>query len=325
MWSVRHRWWLAGIAGGLVVVGVAALWPHEPPTLKERFAAEREVLQALVRADDVPAALVRLRQVAEADVTLAGHCHGLAHAIGHAALDTFGWARAVQLTDDICGSGVLHGVVERRFSTVERAELPTLTRDLCPPDDRRCFHGLGHGLMVAVGDDVPAALALCATLTGFRRIQCAEGVYMEWFGLESDHGRIPNVDTFLPLCLGVADPERAVCAFYAPRAYLTAKPLAYIEARAWCQQLPAATVLACLKGVGSAAMKAHVLEPALALRACEELVDDALAACVQGLVSYRAVHFASGAKAADLCQLLTGVDASSCERGIAEAVRAYGS
>ena len=74
-------------------------------------------------------------------------CHGLTHNIGHDAYDKYGFSAAMQQGDDTCGSGYFHGVIEKHF--VNDAAVLKTFKTICKPNDGRCFHGIGHGLMFA--------------------------------------------------------------------------------------------------------------------------------------------------------------------------------
>lgn len=88
-----------------------------------------------------------------------------------------------------CASCYHHGILERAFNGADsRAELARRARTLCRTDVLRSFgylhrqrnHGLGHGLMIQTGYDLPTALAICAALpTAWDRPTCSNGVFME--------------------------------------------------------------------------------------------------------------------------------------------------
>ena len=123
-------------------------------------------------------------------------CHRVAHIIGAASLARFhgnvartfasGWAD--------CWSGYYHGVLERALVTngggYDRHSLVKVARRLCA--DRKvlsdtwlayqCLHGLGHGLMIATGYDLPLALRVCSGLqTSWDAEACWGGTFMENF------------------------------------------------------------------------------------------------------------------------------------------------
>jgi hypothetical protein len=120
-------------------------------------------------------------------------CHRIAHTIGSASLarfkgnvaETFAAGRAS------CWSGYYHGVLERAFADVKSFDAPALgqvARGLCDDAGVRkitwlayqCVHGLGHGLMIHTGYDLPLSLDVCDELaTGWDQTSCKGGVFME--------------------------------------------------------------------------------------------------------------------------------------------------
>ncbi len=94
-------------------------------------------------------------------------CHRIVHAIGAAALARFGndIPKTFAKGSAICGSGYYHGVLERALVKVrsrEPATIAPVARRLCasarkmtPWIEYQCLHGLGHGLMIATGLDLP--------------------------------------------------------------------------------------------------------------------------------------------------------------------------
>ena len=119
------------------------------------------------------------------------NCHRIAHTIGSAALERFDGnvAKTFSLGAATCVSGYYHGILERAFLGVSsKSELGKIARLLCLGGgmrrrgflDYQCRHGLGHGLMIQTGYDLPLALSLCASLgTGWDDRACAGGAFME--------------------------------------------------------------------------------------------------------------------------------------------------
>jgi hypothetical protein len=118
-------------------------------------------------------------------------CHRIAHAIGSAALAHFkgNVARAYSHGSAICASGYFHGILERAFVHVftDRG-LVRVARTICGGSnlrrfgflDYQCVHGLGHGLMMQTGYDLPLSLSICAHLqTRWDEVSCTGGVFME--------------------------------------------------------------------------------------------------------------------------------------------------
>lgn len=127
----------------------------------------------------------------EQDIAVERDCHRIAHVIGSAALARFGGdvPRAFAAGNSACASGYYHGILERAFSGVaSSAQLSSRARTLCTGAgirrrgflDYQCRHGLGHGLMIQTGYDLPVALSLCSSLgTRWDEVTCTSGAFME--------------------------------------------------------------------------------------------------------------------------------------------------
>jgi hypothetical protein len=127
-------------------------------------------------------------------------CHRVAHIIGAASLAHFKYnvARTFAAGSASCNSGYYHGVLERALLQVKpftMAALARVAQGVC--DDREirrvkwlaysCLHGLGHGLMITTGYDLPAALKICKSLsTTWDWQACNGGVFME--NISSSYG-----------------------------------------------------------------------------------------------------------------------------------------
>jgi hypothetical protein len=117
-------------------------------------------------------------------------CHQITHAVGHAALARYHGNAAEALSQGAmtCNSGYYHGVIERAFAGVPREQVTRIARRLCTghavtKDEfllYQCVHGLGHGLMIYSGLDLPWSLKTCDRLqTDFDRVSCTGGVFMQ--------------------------------------------------------------------------------------------------------------------------------------------------
>ncbi len=298
-----------------------------PPVQVETYDEAESIVTEIVAKEGARPALDMLRRIAEGNTSLAGECHGLAHIIGHDALGKYGFEEALTFEDDICGSGYLHGVIESHFAKTDEEDVPALFANTCAPQSGKCFHGLGHGVMDVYDNDIDRSLALCHSLTQiFQQIQCAEGVFMEHFASDGTGHPSPLLtpDDPYQACRTRRDADRGVCAFYAPRYFLRLHPGAYDDALRWCDTIDVDSRPACLKGVGSAAMKVHVAEPKVAIAACATLEGEDYTLCMEGLVSYRIVHFASTQAGREFCRLLPHDDERACERISEQSEAFYG-
>ena len=126
----------------------------------------------------------------ETDEALLRSCHPLVHDIGHAAYEKYGdVAEAMKYQNEVCNSGYLHGIIERRFE--ESDDILADVNSMCDPYRRgsylgwQCYHGLGHGVMFYTSNDLPRSLEMCDALErDFDRSNCANGVFMENFSAD---------------------------------------------------------------------------------------------------------------------------------------------
>jgi hypothetical protein len=134
------------------------------------------------------AALDSLERLAQRDSLVLRSGHQLAHALGSQAFAQAGNSDTViaHCRPDF-GSGCYHGVVEAALHHDHRVAMDELEH-MCGAADPRanqgalfeCVHGVGHGVLGAVGGDVSRALLYCDELSSDAlRNSCHEGVFME--------------------------------------------------------------------------------------------------------------------------------------------------
>jgi hypothetical protein len=154
------------------------------------------------------------------------NCHRIAHAIGAASLarNDGNVSKTFAEGSSTCWSGYYHGVLERAFVGVKSYDAKSLgkkARGLCSQGSVRdsswlnyqCLHGLGHGLMITTGYQLPLVLKVCDELGGaFARTSCKGGVFMENI-LTSYGGQSPWVRDDDPLypCDWVAARHKFPC------------------------------------------------------------------------------------------------------------------
>jgi mono/diheme cytochrome c family protein len=173
--------------------------------------------------DGPKSALAQLQTTLQTNAAVQADCHRIAHRMGSAALSRFKdrVAPAFVAGNPICASGYYHGIIERAFLGQPTARLATVARQLCSDPQinaqrflaYQCIHGLGHGLMIYTGYDLPGSLKTCDELrTGFDRVSCSGGVFMENFnssyGVTSKYLR--KSDPIYP-CNAVAERHKLYC------------------------------------------------------------------------------------------------------------------
>ena len=143
-------------------------------------------------ADGAKRAIAELESRAATDAAILSDCHRIVHSIGAASLARHAGnvAKAFAEGSAYCGSGFYHGLIERAFVGVPEDELGLglAANRICDDEDIRrvgfisyqCVHGLGHGLMLHTGYDLPKSLRVCDALTSeFDQVSCTGGVFME--------------------------------------------------------------------------------------------------------------------------------------------------
>jgi hypothetical protein len=156
--------------------------------------------------------------------TVSKDCHRIAHMIGSASLAFFkgNVAKTYANGSPSCASGYYHGILERAFANVfTHRGLIRAARTLCSGAgvrrmgflDYQCTHGLGHGLMIQTGYDLPMALAICGSLqTRWDEVSCTGGAFMEngstVYGLRSQW--LKDDDPLYP-CPVIKPRNRASC------------------------------------------------------------------------------------------------------------------
>lgn len=151
--------------------------------------------------DDGPkAALDKLQELSDTNPLVRGDCHPIAHKIGAGGLLHYEGdvGKAFAAGNGTCGSGYYHGLLQWKLAGVSADKVASVASTACENPDIKanafnyyqCNHGLGHGLMLYTGLDLPAALNYCHQLTApGTPVMCSGGVFMEnqssSFGLHS--------------------------------------------------------------------------------------------------------------------------------------------
>lgn len=142
-----------------------------------------------LKTKGVAGAVAELDRIAKGDRDVAEHAHEYAHGIG---IEAYGISTDIAGTFAACGdgysSGCRHGVIQAYFESREHVA-PTDVEALCQPFKGangsrwvlfQCVHGMGHGLTMFHGHNLPRALEGCDMLSdGWDRESCYGGAFME--------------------------------------------------------------------------------------------------------------------------------------------------
>jgi mono/diheme cytochrome c family protein len=224
-----------------------------------------------------------LRQFDEAIKTpgpIEANCHRIVHAIGAGGLAHFDGdvGKAFVAGSASCTSGYYHGILERSFLGIEEEELGPASRRFCAGPQIRtsefiayqCVHGLGHGLMIYTGYDMPLSLKTCDRLaTEWDQRSCTGGVFME--NLQTSYGTrsrwLKDNDLIYP-CNAVAERHKYYCYDLMPSRVLQATGYNWAKTIAHCRRADRNYVDTCFQGMGREASGQTRLDPVRILQIC---------------------------------------------------------
>ena len=185
--------------GVLAVAGIAANRFAHPVSggaeACRRFVSEArracysQLLSDQLTTHGVAQAVATLDALVQADPDAAEHAHEYAHGIG---IEAYGKSPDIVGIFAACGdgysSGCRHGVIQAYFESRNQVTQPEVEA-LCQPFKSatasrwvlfQCVHGMGHGLTMFHGHDLPRALTDCDLLSdGWDRESCYGGAFME--------------------------------------------------------------------------------------------------------------------------------------------------
>jgi len=260
--------------------------------------------------------------------TVSTDCHRIAHMIGSAALAYFhgNVAEAYAHGSASCASGYFHGILERAFVGVDsKAGLIRAARSLCRGAgvrrrgflDYQCTHGLGHGLMIQTGYDLPTALAVCRSLQSrWDDVSCTGGVFMEngstVYGMRSRWLR--DNDPVFP-CHSVSRRDQGSCYLRVTTQMLRTSHFDWRETAARCHAISAAWRRYCFRSYGRDAANWAAQKIRAVLHLCE-LARTGGGDCLYGAARSIADRDASAGRAAALCRSATASERPACFGGV---------
>jgi hypothetical protein len=262
------------------------------------------------------------------DKTVATDCHRIAHMIGSAALAYFNGnvAQTYAHGSPSCASGYYHGILERAFANVFTYRgLIRVARSLCQGAgvrrmgflDYQCTHGLGHGLMIQTGYDLPMALAVCGALqTRWDEVSCTGGAFMEngstVYGLRSQW--LKADDPLYP-CGVVKVRNRASCYLRATTQILTVNHFNWLRTAETCQSVATKWRRHCFRSYGRDTVNYAGGKADSILRLCS-FAHAEEGQCLYGAARTMADRDAKTAKAAAFCRRTSSALQGKCFAGL---------
>lgn len=146
--------------------------------------------QDLVHGSGVQAAFTELKGAYETDEFIKTNCHQITHVIGRAAVDLYGdIPESYSQGDNFCWSGYYHGAMEAVVAEIGPDKILDEADEICSSVSEEqeqsfyhynCVHGLGHGFMGVLENELFESLETCDTLGDrWERESCYGGVFME--------------------------------------------------------------------------------------------------------------------------------------------------
>ncbi|MGH2841480.1 MAG: c-type cytochrome [Solirubrobacteraceae bacterium] len=259
---------LAAFVGAQNTSGTAVAAPFEPNDVRlaDCKDSKPECLEQafgnMTFNDGPRPALAKLTTMQTQNPAVAADCHRIAHRMGSAALKRFSdrVAPAFIAGSPVCASGYYHGIIERAFLGQPKSKLAVVARRLCsdaqintkPFLSYQCIHGLGHGLMIYTGYDMPLSLRTCDGLKDqFTQVSCTGGVFMENFnssyGVKSKYLRAK--DPIYP-CNSVAERHKLYCYLLVTANLLRVNNYDQRKAAAGCRRSEPRWVGTCFESFG---------------------------------------------------------------------------
>jgi hypothetical protein len=274
-------------------------------------------------------ALARFAADIAADPAVERGCHRIAHTIGSATLarDNNNVGQAFAEGDSTCWSGYYHGILERALKgATEETVLVARLRDLCSDvlagPDRfiayQCVHGLGHGLMIRSGLDLPYSLKMCTRLeTDWEQVSCDGGVFMENFntsyGVKS---RFLKEDQPLYPCTAVEERHKLYCYLQITDNILALNGYDLPAAAKTCLDAETDWVATCFQSVGRSASGMSRNNQAKLLSYCSAAPAVGVGECIYGAVRDITSNDAGGQRALRYCNAVKEPYRARCFYGL---------
>jgi cytochrome c553 len=255
-----------------------------------------------------------LNLLAKDDVSVPGvhaDCHQIAHAVGHGGLAHYkgNAAKALSQGAMTCNSGYYHGVIERAFAGVPRERVIRIARRLCTGHAvtkeefllYQCVHGLGHGLMIYSGLDLPWSLKVCDRLqTDFDRVSCTGGVFMQNLMPGMGTSRYLRKNDPIYPCNAVSERHKVYCYLMVTSRILSLDGYNWRKTAEWCRRSERGWVTTCFESYGRDASGTAQYDPRRTIRLCLFAGRNA-GDCIYGAARDWGNNYAGGPEASRLC------------------------
>jgi hypothetical protein len=253
-------------------------------------------------------------------------CHQISHWIGRAGLLYYKHDPGQALSHGAmtCNSGYYHGVLQVALAGLPRNVVVKKSQRLCSAPAvnteefllYQCVHGLGHGLMIYSGDDLPWSLRTChKLLTGFDRVSCTGGVFMQNLDTTMVTSRyLKPKDPIYP-CNAVGERDKVYCYLMVTSRINTLDAYNWRKTADWCRRSERGWVETCFESYGRDASGASEYDPAKTIALCLKAGPNA-SGCIYGAARDYGNNYAGGPKASRFCAAAPQRFRARCYEGI---------
>ena len=283
------------------------------------FICSMNHFELITRAYGPRVALENLRQEYAVRPEVVSDCHQLTHVIGNTTVESMGGdiVRAFGLGDSFCWSGYYHGVVERAVEDIGKEAFTEKANILCatiPGKERysfdyyNCVHGLGHGIMAAVENELFASLPFCDNLSGeWERKSCYGGVFMENIMVDNrtHFAKYLKKDDLMYPCNAVEKKYKEQCYLMQTSYALSETKYNFKNAFDLCANVEEEFRDTCAQSIGRDASGSTVSNVERTIANCSFANDDRQEEnCIQGAVKDFISYFHNDGEAQKLCNTL---------------------
>jgi hypothetical protein len=293
---------------------------------KSGFTCYRQAFGNLVFHEGPAKTLATVEQDSTTIPGVRADCHQIVHTVGHAALAYYHGNAGDALAHGAmtCNSGYYHGVIEMSISGLPRSKIVPIVRKLCSNPSvagntfllYQCVHGLGHGLMIYSGDDLPYSLKVCDRLTtSFDQVACTGGVFMQNLATGMVTSRYIRAKDPIYPCTIVSTKHKYYCYLQVTERILQVVGYNWAKVAAWCRRSERGWAATCFQSMGRDASGFSEYHPAKTLSICAQAGDMA-GECIYGAARDYGNNYAGGREAAGLCRLADTRYQARCYEGI---------
>jgi hypothetical protein len=315
-----------------------------------RRACYTKLLSERLTKRGVADAVATLEAMAAADPEVATQAHEYAHGLG---IEAYGKSTDIVATFAACGdgfaSGCRHGVIQAYFESRHQVTQSEV-EGLCQPFKRagqsrwvlfQCVHGMGHGLTMFHGYDLPRALTDCDLLLNtWDRDSCYGGVFMESIinattphhpasrlAAQGHHHEaatkfkaIEPKDPLYP-CSIMADRHQFACYQMQTSIMLHLNRGDIGHAARSCERAPAKMRSVCFQSLGRDATSYSMRDPQKTVDLCHKARDPYRAACYFGAAKALVDWTATTEAAFAFCQIVANEPgAPTCYQALGEEI-----